>query len=184
MQIVYFLVAVVGLAMFIWGSLVLIKVFKNKTISELDLTGKPNKIKLDKSGLYSICVVGGGYIKNRGNFAAEIKINDKGIPFSETIPKFRFRFKGRLATEYYKFKVKEVGEYSISIKNISDLEVKESMLFTKRLIQNKVPINYINLIVKRTTSNLRFISGLLMAIFGFNISGWGIILAFNPHIFN
>ena len=57
------------------------------------------------------------------------------------------------------------------------------MLVSKRLFQKKSPIEKIGFIVKESSSSTKFIIGLLMTVFGFNIAGWGIILAFNPQIF-
>lgn len=56
------------------------------------------------------------------------------------------------------------------------------MLVSKRLFQKKLPIEKIGLIVKETSSNTKFIIGLLMTVFGINISIWGIILTFNPQL--
>ena len=57
------------------------------------------------------------------------------------------------------------------------------MLVSKRLFQKKLPIEKIDIIVKETSSSSKFIIGLLMVVFGFNIAGWGMILAFNPQVF-
>ena len=96
--------------------------------------------------------------------------------------KFRFHHKGKLATEFYQFDVENPGIHKIIFENIEDLEVKESMLVSKKLFQNKLTIEKIGIIVKETSSSSKFIIGLLLTIFGFNIAGWGIILAFNPQI--
>ena len=53
---------------------------------------------------------------------------------------------------------------------------------SKRLFQKKLPIEKIGLIVKETSSSSKFIIGLLMTVFGINISIWGIILTFNPQL--
>jgi hypothetical protein len=97
--------------------------------------------------------------------------------------KFKFHHKGRLATEFYQFEVENPGIHKIIFKSFEDLEVKESMLVSKRLFQKKLPIEKIGIIVKETSLSSNFIIGLLMTIFGFNIAGWGIILAFNPQLF-
>lgn len=181
MQIIFLLIGIVGLVMFFFGSKILIEKYRNKIISELKLT--ENEINFEKVGLYSICVVGGGYANNLGNFEAKIMSNGIELDTIEKQLKFKFHHKGRLATEFYQFEVENPGIHKIIFKSFEDLEVKESMLVSKRLFQKKLPIEKIGIIVKETSLSSNFIIGLLMTIFGFNIAGWGIILAFNPQLF-
>ena len=181
MQIIFLLIGIIGLVMFFFGGKILIEKYRNKIISELKLA--ENEINFEKVGSYSICVVGGGYANNLGNFEAKITNNGTELDTIEKQLKFKFHHKGRLATEFYQFEVESPGIHKIIFKNIEDLEVKESMLVSKRLFQKKLPIEKISIIVKETSSSSKFIIGLLMTIFGFNIAGWGIILAFNPQVF-
>ncbi len=181
MQIVFFLIGIVGLVLFIFGGKMLIEKYRNKIIGELTVT--ENEINFEKTGLYSICIVGGGYANNLGNFEAKITNNGAELDTTEKQLKFKFRHKGRLATEFYQFEIENPGVHKIVLKNSEDLEVKESMLVSKRLFQKRLPVEKIGIIVKETSSSSKFIIGLLMTIFGFNIAGWGIVLAFNPQLF-
>ena len=63
----------IGLIMFFFGGKMLIEKYRNKIISELKLT--ENEINFEKIGSYSICVVGGGYANNLGNFKEKIANN-------------------------------------------------------------------------------------------------------------
>jgi hypothetical protein len=184
MQIACFLIGIIGLAMFLIGGKMLIKKYKGKIIGELKLFNNLNEINFEKTGLYSICVVGGGYINNLGSFEAKITNNGNEIETFEKQMKFKFYHKGKLATEFYHFEIENLGIHKFIFKSSEDLEVKESMLVSKRLFQNKLPIEKIEILVKETSSGSKFIIGLLMTIFGFNIAGWGVILAFNPQLFN
>ena len=56
-----------------FGSKMLIEKYRNKIISELKLA--ENEINFEKVGSYSICVVGGAYANNLGNFEAIITNN-------------------------------------------------------------------------------------------------------------
>ena len=98
--------------------------------------------------------------------------------------KFKFHHKGKLATEFYQFEIENPGIHKFIFKNIEDLEVKESILVSKRLFQKQLPTEKIEILVKETSSNSKFIIGLLMTVFGFNIAGCGVILAFNPQLFH
>ena len=167
--------------MFFFGGKILLQKYRSKIIGELKIT--ENEINFEKSGLYSICVVGGGYANNQGSFEAIITNNETELDTIEKDLKFKFRHKGKLATEFYQFEIENPGIHKIVFKNVEDLEVKESMLVSKRLFQKKSPIEKIGFIVKESSSSTKFIIGLLMTVFGFNIAGWGIILAFNPQIF-
>ncbi|MCK6608640.1 MAG: hypothetical protein L6Q46_10135 [Flavobacterium sp.] len=180
MQIIFLLIGIIGLVMFVFGIKTLIKNYRNEIISELKLT--ENEINFQKIGTYSISVVGGSYANNLGNFETQITHNETKLNTIEKNLKFKFHYKGRLATEFYSFEIENLGIHKIFIKNIEDLEVKESMLVSKRLFQKKLPIEKIGLIVKETSSSSKFIIGLLMTVFGINISIWGIILTFNPQL--
>jgi len=184
MQIMFFLIGVIGLVMFLIGGKMLIKKYKNKIIRELKLTDNWNEINFEKTGLYSVCVLGGGYANNLGNFEAKITNNGNEIETVEKQMKFKFHHKGKLATEFYQFEIENPGIHKLIFKSIEDLEVKESMLVSKRLFQTKLPIEKIGILVKETSSSSKFIIGLLMTVFGFNIAGWGVILAFNPQLFH
>ena len=164
--------------MFLFGVKILIENYRNKIISELKLTD--NEINFEKIGTYSICVVGGGYSKNLGNFETQITNNETKINTIEKQLKFKFHYKGRLATEFYRFEIENPGMHKISIKNIKNLEVKESMLASKRLFQKKLPYEKISLIVKEISSSSKFLIGLLMTVFGIIILNCGIIFAFIP----
>lgn len=181
MQIIFLLIGIIGLAMFFFGGKMLIQKYRRKIIGELNLM--ENEVNFENSGLYSICVVGGGYANNLGNFEAKIISNGTELNTFEKQMKFKFHHKGRLATEFYQFEVENPGKHKIIFKNIEDLEVKESMLASKRLFQKKLPIEKIGLIVKETSSNSKFIIGLVMTILGLNVALWGIVLAFNPQAF-
>ena len=179
----FFLIGVIGLVMFIIGGKMLIKKYKNKIIGELTLTDNRNEINFKKTGLYSICVLGGGYANNLGNFEAKITNNGNEIETVEKQMKFKFHHSGKLATEFYQFEIENPGIHKFIFKSIEDLEVKESMLVSKRLFQKKLPIEQIGILVKETSSSSKYIISLLMTIFGFNIAGIAIILAFNPQLF-
>lgn len=184
MQIMFFLIGIMGLVMFVIGGKMLIKTYRNQIIGVLNLSNNCNEINFEKTGLYSVCIVGGGYANNLGNFDAKIINNGDEIETVEKQMKFKFHHKGKLATEFYEFEIENPGIHKFVFRSIEDLEVKESMLFSKRSFQNKLPIEKIEILIKETSSGSKFIIGLLMTVFGFNIAGLGMILAFNPQLFH
>lgn len=93
MQIIFFIIGIIGLVMFFFGGKILLQKYKSKIIGELKIT--ENEINFEKSGLYSICVVGGGYANNQGNFEAIIN-NGTELDTIEKDLKFKFRHKGKL----------------------------------------------------------------------------------------
>ncbi|WP_100616056.1 hypothetical protein [Confluentibacter citreus] len=184
MQAIFLLLGIAGLAMFFFGMKTLIKKYKSKTIAELNFTENPSEINIKKKGLYAVCFIGGGHANNKDKFDLQITNNGNKIDVLEKQIKFKFRHNGKLSTEFYHFEIKNIGKYKFEFKNIADLEVKESMLLSKRMFQNTLPVNNVGIVIKETSSNSKFIIGLLMAVFGFNIAGMGIILAFNPQLYN
>ncbi|PKQ46115.1 hypothetical protein CSW08_05060 [Confluentibacter flavum] len=169
--------------MFFFGMKTLIKKYRSRTIAELNFTENPSEIYIKKTGTYAVCIIGGGYANNKGDFDLHITNNGNKLDVLEKQMKFKFRHKGKLATEFYHFEIKNMGKYKFEFKNIADLEAKESMLLSKRMFQNTLSVNNVGIVIKETSSNTKFIIGLLMAVFGFNIAGLGIILAFNPQLY-
>lgn len=183
MQVLFTLIGIIGLIMFSWGGKMLLKIYKPKIIGEFKLTENETEVYFKKIGLYSICIVGSGYSNNLGRFGTIITKDGSELETMEKMPKFKFRHKGKLTTEFYHVKVENPGVYQILFKNIDDLEVKSSMLFTNRLFQKRIPLTQIDIIMKETFPSSKFIIGLLLTIFGFNISGFGFIAALNPQFF-
>ncbi len=102
--------------------------------------------------------------------------------FEKTI-KYKFHHKGRLATEFYHFEVENTGKYNIKFRNVQDLEMKESMLVSKRLFQNRLNSNEISIIVKETQNSLKKLAAIIFVVLGLNIAALGILFACNSQIF-
>ena len=183
MQIVFLSIGILGLFMFYFGAKTLIKKYKSKAIAETNLSENISELTIEKKGLYAVCIVGGGHAENKGDFDLYISNNGNQLDVYEKQMKYKFRHNGKLATEFYQFEVENSGNYKFEFKNIADLQVKESMLSPIRILQNKLPENKIGIVIKETMPIPKFIIGLLMTVFGFNIAGWGVILAFNPHLY-
>ncbi len=183
MQILFILVGILGLIMIFFGSKLLIK-RRNKIIAELKLTSSENQINFENPGLYSISIVGGGYAKNIANFKIKILSSSFQLDAVEKKNKLRFHYKGRLATEFYQFEIVETGIYKFLFKAIEDLEVKESMLASKRLFQKKLPLENIGIVVREASPNWTYIVGLTLTIIGLQIMLLGITLVLNPQLYN
>lgn len=180
----FFLIGLIGIAMFFYGVKIILKKFKCKNpIAEIDFTEKSNEINFEQPGLYSICFIGGSYANNTGDLDVNITKDGEDLEIFEKQMKVNFLYKTKIGTEFYQFEIENTGSYKIQFKNIDDLELKASKLITKRSFQKKLPIENIGIIVRETTSNLMYIMSILLMVFGFNIAGWGFILIFNPDIF-
>lgn len=182
MQIILISISLIGLLMVFFGLKFLIRI-RTKTITELEFSETPNEVIFNKIGTYSICFVGGGYANNIKNFIVNINKDEDEIYAIEKLMKFRFDHKGRLATEFYQFEIKNEGKHIIKFNNIQDLEVKDSSLMSTRIFQTKKSTDNIGVLIKETSSSWNFIIGLLMLVLGVLISVWGLILTFNPQIY-
>lgn len=169
--------------MFFFGVKILMKVHRNKTVAELDFTEDPFEINIEKIGEHAVCIVGGHYASNEGNFQLSITNNGNQLDVFEKPLKFKQYHKGKLATEFYQFETENVGKYVFEFENIADLEVKKSMLLSNRMFQDKIPVDNLEVVIKETSPGLKFIVGLLMTIIGFSIASLGIIFALNPQLF-
>ncbi|PJE42160.1 MAG: hypothetical protein CUR32_04990 [Flavobacterium sp.] len=185
MQIIFLLIGIFGLIMFYYGFTIFLKKYKCKTpIAELDFNENSNEIYFNQIGLYSISFIGGNYANNIGNLDVRITKDKEDVEIFEKVMKSSFLYKNNIGTEFYQFKIENPGIYKMQFSNINDLELKQSKLASKRLFQNNLPIENVGVLVKEAITNFKYISSILLMVFGFNIAGWGMILAFNPSIFH
>ncbi|MFT5753774.1 MAG: hypothetical protein ACI924_000994 [Flavobacterium sp.] len=169
MQIIFIISSFIGIVLAFFGGKILLKIKNQKTISELDLTEKTNLVTFSKKGDYSLNIVGGGYVKNINNFSILINYNNNLIKVLERKPKKRFFYKGKLTTEFKQFEIRNIGEHKIEFENINDLEVKDSMLFSKRMFQKRKNTSEIGILIKETSPSLNYLLGLILVIFGLQI---------------
>lgn len=95
MQIIFLLIGIIGLVMFFFGMKTLIKKYRSKTIAEIDFSGKPSEINIEKTGSYAVCIVGGGHATNKGDFDLSITNDGNQLNVFEKQMKFKFHHKGR-----------------------------------------------------------------------------------------
>ncbi len=185
MQIIFLLIGIIGLIMFYYGFRIFIKKYRCKTaIAELDFNENSTDINFKKSGLYSISFIGGSYANNTGNLDVTITNDNEDVEIVEKLIKGSFLYNNKIGTEFYQFEIENPGLYKMQFYNIDNLELKQSKLVSKRSFQNNLPIENIRVIVKEAITNFKYIFSILLMVFGFNIAGWGMILAFNPSIFS
>ena len=137
---------------------------RSKTIIQFQIAESQKEFILKKPGLYSICSLGGGYFHKLDIYELEIskKRNQQIIELKDTFPKWRFRKNLKMFIEYKQFKILEIGNYLITIKN-QDYKTSNR------------PI-----LIKESVNVFKRILGILFLVFGVNGSFWSFYLALNP----
>lgn len=182
MQILFL---VLGLILTFFGVKWTFKSFKGKEIIGFPLSELKKEFEIIKPGLFTLCVVGGGYVDNSGNFRTLVmrKDNQKIIELKENILKPRFRKNRKMGVEYLQFKISHVGLYKVEIENAEDLVVKKSMLKTKQVFQSPLSVEKIEISIKETIPISKKLFGIIFLVLGVNMSAWGIMLEVNPELF-
>jgi hypothetical protein len=185
MQILFIVLGLIGLTMTFFGAKWTFKSFKSKEIIGFPLNELEKEFEIIKPGLFTLCIIGGGYVNNTGSFRALVKRkeNQKVIDLKENFMKPRFRKNWKMGVEYLQFKISNSGLYNVEIENAEDLIVKKSMLKTKQIFQSRLPIENIEVSIKETIPIGKKLFGIIFLVLGVNMSAWGIMLGINPDLF-
>jgi hypothetical protein len=162
MQLLFILLAIIGLTMLFFGGKWMLQIIRSKTMAELTVFQNEQEMTIAKPGLYSVSSVVPHMLASISvNFS--ITHNGHTVDGKWTTMRARFMHRGNFAKEFYQFEVTQPGKYLITIK------------------EPIVPRD--TLIVKESMPNLKRIAAIILLVLGFNLGGWGIILSCNPHIF-
>lgn len=174
----------IGLTMLFFGLKWSLKSFKSKKIIEFPILDSVKEFEIINPGLYSFCIIGGGYVHNSEGFKTLISNvgSQKSIDLEENIIKPRFRKNWKMGVEYLQFKINNIGNYKIEIQNPEKLIVKKSMLKTKQIFQSNQLMENIEILIKETIPVKKKLFGILFLVLGVNMSAWGIMLTLNPSL--
>ena len=127
MLVLYCLMIIAGLAAMIFGGKWVLKSNFGKTLLEFPLADKMHSINFMKEGNYALCINKAGFAKNIGKFELIIisEIDNKSIVTKENRVKYSFLKNGNMSIELLNFEIKNPGNYSIQLKNASDLLMKQ-----------------------------------------------------------
>lgn len=161
------------------------KLFKAKEIIVFPLIELKKEFEIKKPGLYTLCIIGGGYVKNSGSFRALVKCKDTQeiIDIKENFIQPRFPKNWKMGVDYLQFKISNYGIYKVEIENAKDLIVKKSMLKAKQIFQSPLPVENIEISIKETIPIGKKLFGIVFLVLGVNMSAWGIMLGINPELF-
>ncbi len=178
MQILYLIIGLIGLIMVFFGAKWLLR---SKTIVNLPIAEKTNNFTINRSGLYSVCILGSAYIKSSVGFNILISKSNsqENIKLKESFLKWRFFKNWNIGVEYLHFKIENIGDYHIEIQNPENLMVEKSTSF----FQLGKPIQSVEILIKESVSTAKKLFGVIFLVLGVNISFWGIMLAINPNPF-
>ncbi len=185
MQIIFIILSLIGFTLTFFGVKWTYRSFKAKEIVGFPLIMKEQEFEISKPGLFALCIIGGGHVKNSGNFRVLIinTIDQKVIDLKENFMKPRFRKNWKIGVEILNFKVSNSGHFKVQIENAEDLIVKKSMLITERFFQSSLSIRNIEVMIKETIPVSKRLFGIIFLVVGVNMSAWGVMLGFNPELF-
>jgi len=130
--------------------------------------------ELNQGGVYSISFVGAGTVKPGAAFTVTVHLHQNGsvciVKVKPRSVKYRFLFQGTVAVEYYEFNIAAPATAEIHIANTDSIIVKQSMLWSKQLIQPPLHKSAIKVLVRKSAGSLT------LAIYIF-IFALGLVLA-------
>lgn len=162
MVVAFWGMALLGAIMVFFGGRWLLESIRNKPIANfmpIYPENNPKEILFDETGLYSISVQVGPY-ETVNQYSVAITRNGTHIDFNYPFAKYKFLHKGNFFKEFCQFQVDVKGKHTIQF-------------------NNPLPAN---VVVKKAMNNIKRIFAIVLTVLGFNILGWGIILACNPDI--
>lgn len=171
--------------MIFFGAKWTFKSLKAKEIIGFPLAEREKEFEIKNAGLFTLCIIGGGYVNNSGSFRVQIKgkDNQRTVYLKENFIKPKFRKNWKMGVEYLQFNISNYGLYKVEIGNPEDLIVKKSMLKIKRMFQSPLPIENIEILIKETVPISKKLFGIIFLVLGVNLSAWGIMLGINPDLF-
>ena len=185
MQLLFICLGLVGIGMTALGIKWVYKSNFSKTIVRFPISKLTQEFRIETPGLYSINIVGGGSVRNKGHFKMRIVDvkNGHNITIKDNFIKPRMRLDWKMAVELSQFEIYDPGHYRIDIEGLDGLVVKKSMLFVKNRFHSPEDLKNIEVWIKETISNLQKVLGIIFLVFGANLSIWGILLGIYPEAF-
>ena len=184
MENLFILMVPAGLILFFVGGRWMYAALKSKEIIKFPLDNQKQEFRVDKPGLFSFSLIGGGYVKNSGGFRASVKRKEYHIKVESHEPfiKAIIMKNWRIGVEYLHFKISDSGIYIVEIDGVKDLVIKGSILKIKQLYQRSIPSKYIEVSIRETIPPTKQLFGIIFFVLGANITAWGIILGLNLNI--
>jgi hypothetical protein len=173
MIISYFILAISSFMIYV-GFTYSIKFSRVQDLCKLDVVQGTHLFIIPKLGKYSVCLLGGGTIKNF-NVNITSSFHQNKIQIQEAFPKYKFNRNGVLGVTYYDFFVQEKGDYFLEIIDIDNLSVKPSQLASRSLFEKKVNVKSLSILIKEYASPFYFITALLLIIIGLIILSLDIV---------
>ncbi len=166
MQILVIVMGVVGIILLFFGIKWSWKSLKAKEIIQFPFSQDQTQFKIEKTGLFSLCILGGRYLANSGGFGAQI-----------------FRKNMKMGVEFFHFTISQSGGYILHLENQEDLIVKTSMIKIKQLFQSPQLTENLQVLIKETIPVGKRIMGIIFLVLGVNMTAWGIMLGIYPNLF-
>lgn len=177
MQLLFIGIGLMSLVMLYYSIKYLIKSYRCKTIIEFPLDSIKHELEFKTIGLYSFCFIGAKHVSNDGTFNAMIyNRNNVSVRLNTSFPNYTFRKKGIYGIEFYKFRIKEAGRYTLQLTNHTGLKVNQSMLPIGRLLQNDSDTSHLKVRIKQTISSWERFVSIVGLVLGVNGLAWGIMI--------
>jgi len=162
----FYFIGITGVLLLVISFSALEKVLRIKPIISFDLANVKQRLSIKKSGLYSISLLGAGYVEEN-NFIIIIRsASGKTIEHKTLSPRLRSRFKNRICLDLYYFFIKEIGDYHLEFSNINSLKAKQSMLSSKRIFQESIIPSHLTILIKEAIKPSSYVIALVGFLLG------------------
>lgn len=152
----------------------------SKELFRLPLTNSDIEFTITEKGIYAIYILGGDSITTANNFEVlldkKLKETDEHVylPIKLTynwikFPVIPFESGGQII----RFNIAEPGDYALELRNIEDLIVKESGAIFERMFQQKLPVEKIKIMIRKSQSIGNIILVVLSFVLGFYLISTG-----------
>ncbi|EAS19235.1 hypothetical protein BBFL7_02133 [Flavobacteria bacterium BBFL7] len=154
-----------------------IKAHKCKTVIEFPVNSNTHNLEFKTSGLFSLCFIGTKNISSDGSFKAMIYSSDfASITLKPTFPNWTFKEKGVYGVEYFKFKIKKTGYYTLDLKNHNGLKTSHFVLPLNGLSDYQTDNSHLKIRIKQAVPSSQRLFSILGLVLGINGLTWGIMI--------
>ncbi|MFP9115832.1 hypothetical protein ACLI1A_17965 [Flavobacterium sp. RHBU_3] len=164
------LLFVIGIILLITGIRLYRQYTNVKEIADFPLDIEPRKINFEKSGAYSVTIVGAAKIDDL-HFRVTSEDNKRMEIYTYGIFSPTFLYKRGIGVTAYYFIITQAGYHTITFRDLEKLEAKTTNLLLTSLFTKNIPAAHLSIKIKEHKLNWRLTLGMLLVI----ISSWAIL---------
>lgn len=165
-----FLIGLIGFICFVWSAVTVAKFMHATPRFVFDFEEGVFDLDIESSGVYSIAVLGAGFVGNVGQVNTRLQANNGDfVKIAQYIIGPRTWIEGHLTTGCWYFTAESQGHYTLSLSNLAAVEAKESMLISGRAFQDPIDSRRLKIVVHHSVGPLYQFLSLVGLVVGFQM---------------